>query len=499
MAHWWDNKTKKLVIAGVAALSATVLLFQNCAKSIDLNQYQNGSAATSTASCMVPSTLTWTVDASTCSAATTGVPLAANGNVGYNATAPSTGAASFTCTNGTLTVDTGATCDLSCDAPATFSWNVGAATCTAAGGIVMANGAAQTIAATSPNTGGATFTCTSNQIVVSNATCTLPATPGCTEPNPLAWAVGGVTCTAPGGQTLGNAATVTVTSTSANKGSATFTCANQTVGAATNATCVAAVAPPAISSILPAASSGCVGDSFSLTVTATGTAPLTYQWYNTATSGTAGTAISGATTATFSRGYSVGLSYYYAVVSNAGGSVTSGQVSVDGRAFTSPLCGGGCFVEGTPVTMADGSHKPIEEIHSGDNVLAFNELTHSTYVTPVISPLHHSARTQLLHHFTLADGRTFTSNDAHPIYVVEKNKWMKARDIFTLFKSGATVSLQSQGGQAVGVTNITLEEKYTAVYNLEVEGLAPYSARTGQFGAGHSYYVNGILVHNIKE
>ena len=82
--------------------------------------------------------------------------------------------------------------------------------------------------------------------------------------------------------------------------------------------------------------------------------------------------------------------------------------------------------------QADGSRKPIDEIQSGDKVLAFNEIAGATYISPVVKTFHHTTRIQQLHHFTLSDGRTFTSNDIHPILVVEKNQWLRASEIYSL-------------------------------------------------------------------
>jgi uncharacterized protein (TIGR02145 family) len=62
-----------------------------------------------------------------------------------------------------------------------------------------------------------------------------------------------------------------------------------------------------------------------LSVTATGTAPLSYQWYsNTANNNTSGVLIAGATSATYQVPSNViGAKYYYCIVSNVAGTATS--------------------------------------------------------------------------------------------------------------------------------------------------------------------------------
>src|SRR5262245_2400686 len=43
----------------------------------------------------------------------------------------------------------------------------------------------------------------------------------------------------------------------------------------------------------------------------------------------------------------------------------------------------GCFLAGTPITMADGTTKPIEEIQVGDVVLAYDKVTGEMKPDPV--------------------------------------------------------------------------------------------------------------------
>lgn len=84
-----------------------------------------------------------------------------------------------------------------------------------------------------------------------------------------------------------------------------------------------AFAAPTITS-QPQSTSTTVGNSFSLSVTATGTAPLTYQWY------LGGSAISGAASSTYSVGSasSSNAGSYTVTVSNQAGSVTSNAATV---------------------------------------------------------------------------------------------------------------------------------------------------------------------------
>ena len=96
-----------------------------------------------------------------------------------------------------------------------------------------------------------------------------------------------------------------------------------------NAT-VTVVADPSISS-QPTAITECVGGTTALSITAAnGTPSLTYQWYsNTANSTTGATAISGATSASYTpASTTAATTYYYAVVSAAGNGCTDATSSI---------------------------------------------------------------------------------------------------------------------------------------------------------------------------
>ncbi len=311
--------------------------FQNCAKSMNLSEY---TTTASTASCSLPASLTWTVGAATC-AATTAIPTLPNyGELTVTANLPSAGNAVFTCTSGALAVAAGSTCDLSCVEPANFSWTIGTTTCTATGGLALTNGQPAVVQAAAPNSGSATFSCKDNQILApTSATCTPPATPGCTEPANFSWTVGAATCTAAGGGSMANGQVLPVTATSPNTGSASFTCANQVVSAATNATCVASNLPPPPVITAPTVATtigGCEGDPLTITGSATGAAPITYQWFKNAV------ALTGATAATYDDYFAQGLGQIFVLkATNAGGTTTSVNITVNGKSAVTKACGGG--------------------------------------------------------------------------------------------------------------------------------------------------------------
>lgn len=89
-------------------------------------------------------------------------------------------------------------------------------------------------------------------------------------------------------------------------------------------------AEPNITSVTPTSQDACLNSSASISVTATGDAPLSYQWYD---NGSTNSNVGGTAVGTNSPTYAppttaTGTKYYYVVVTNAAGSATSNAISV---------------------------------------------------------------------------------------------------------------------------------------------------------------------------
>jgi RHS repeat-associated protein len=149
---------------------------------------------------------------------------------------------------------------------------------------------------------------------------------------------------------------------------------------------------------------------------------------------------------------------------------------------------GSCFVAGTPVLTADGSEKPIESIEVGELVLAWNEETKQIFSTKVAKTLHHEEKLQTLFDIELEDGRKFTVNNDHPIYVVEDGHFTFSDELAARFAKGEPITFQDNKNQPVKVAGLRMRREKCKMYNLHVEG---------QGKNGHTYYASGILVHNI--
>ncbi len=80
------------------------------------------------------------------------------------------------------------------------------------------------------------------------------------------------------------------------------------------------------------------------------------------------------------------------------------------KKITIPSGGAGCLLSGTPILMAEGSFKPIQEIKVGDKILAFDEKTGRFKEDKVVKFFEHSTDKYLI----INNKLKITSN--HPVY-----------------------------------------------------------------------------------
>jgi hypothetical protein len=157
---------------------------------------------------------------------------------------------------------------------------------------------------------------------------------------------------------------------------------------------------------------------------------------------------------------------------------------------------GTCFVPGTQVRMADGTTKSIEDVESGDKILAYDDVGDKPFATEIVKPIHHEARWETLYEITLEDGRQITPNGIHPIYVIEFNRYLSPRYFLPMFLAGQPISLKDVSGRPVRIVNMRVYRKFTPMYNLEVSPIAEWSEEYKIYGRGHTYLVEDIMVHN---
>ncbi|MFI9200679.1 polymorphic toxin-type HINT domain-containing protein [Streptomyces sp. NPDC053048] len=151
------------------------------------------------------------------------------------------------------------------------------------------------------------------------------------------------------------------------------------------------------------------------------------------------------------------------------------------------------FVPGTPVHMADGTYKPIEEVKTGDLVLATNPETGETKAEPVVATIIGEGNKSLVRISVRADDGKIRSDEVsdgalistegHPFWVPELEKWVDAGEL----QPGQW--LQTSAGTWVQITAVQAWTQKAAVRNLTVEST-------------HTYYVGAgavsVLAHNAN-
>jgi hypothetical protein len=174
-----------------------------------------------------------------------------------------------------------------------------------------------------------------------------------------------------------------------------------------------------------------------------------------------------------------------------------------GRVPAAAGCGGNSFAAGTTVLMADGTHKPIEDVRIGDKVVATDPTTGKTSIQPVTDVIVGSGSKNLVAITVataagtagaLAGLATITATDRHPFWVDDRGQPVSHdpsagghwEDAYSL-TPGETLSGTSGAGADVVATRAYT--KNTTVYNLTVDAM-------------HTFYVvagsTPVLVHNCE-
>jgi hypothetical protein len=134
---------------------------------------------------------------------------------------------------------------------------------------------------------------------------------------------------------------------------------------------------------------------------------------------------------------------------------------------------GPCFLNGTAISMADGSVRNIEDVRVGDLIMAYNEINHRLAPGRVTEVFHHTSTEMGAYYLVINNHIQVTPN--HLLYV--NNHWVLAGKI----RLGDC--LHAIDGAPVLVTSIMKVFKQVSTYNLEIE---PF----------HNYFAEGILAHN---
>lgn len=138
-----------------------------------------------------------------------------------------------------------------------------------------------------------------------------------------------------------------------------------------------------------------------------------------------------------------------------------------------------CFVAGTPVAMADGTMKPIEQVRAGELVLSYAD--GEVVVSRVERSKERRATTVLTVRFE--DGRELGVTPNHPLWSASRGAWVEAGELDV----GEAIDVLVGGGVAP-LMIVAIDEA------LPTSGPVPVWDLT--IATTHDFFAGGALVHN---
>ena len=149
---------------------------------------------------------------------------------------------------------------------------------------------------------------------------------------------------------------------------------------------------------------------------------------------------------------------------------------------------GGCFVEGTLVTLANGAKIAIEEVVTGMEVLTWNEQSgqqEAGIVTDLIRPISSDIISIEL------NNESIECTTDHPLFVVGKG-WASYNPVKTKEVHQMEVAELVDGDLVLNTS-----DEAVAIYSISpIITLVPIQTYNLTIEGNHTYYANGILVHN---
>jgi fibronectin type 3 domain-containing protein len=138
------------------------------------------------------------------------------------------------------------------------------------------------------------------------------------------------------------------------------------------------------------------------------------------------------------------------------------------------------FSGSTPVLLADGTTKPISQIHRSELVMAEDPITGVAGPRPVVNVIQGIGEKQLVD-ITVSSGDHLTATSNHPFWLEDAHDFVEAGSL----PVGGL--LRTSAGTYVQITAVAQRTEWARVYNLTVANL-------------HTFYVGDahVLVHNTN-
>ncbi len=157
---------------------------------------------------------------------------------------------------------------------------------------------------------------------------------------------------------------------------------------------------------------------------------------------------------------------------------------------------GGCLVEGTMVTLADGTQKAVEDLKMGDELLVFNHETGKYDVAPLLVNTHATAEAAYYTVISLSfsNGQVLRIADEHAVFSKTENKYVYINaDNAYEFIGDEFISSVYENGEVVSkivtLDNVTIAEEYVRIFtpvsawhmNVIADNMLTLSGRTVNF------------------
>ena len=136
-----------------------------------------------------------------------------------------------------------------------------------------------------------------------------------------------------------------------------------------------------------------------------------------------------------------------------------------------------CLTEGTLVTTPDGA-LPIEELKIGNKIISY-DTQNKTLVTNIVTKIK-TSETKTTIKIILNNGKKIEGTEEHPIYLPEKNNYIKMGNL----KKGEKLLIENS--ELITIKNIYSNHYHAPikVYDISVSPLF------------HNYFAGNVLVHN---
>ena len=179
-------------------------------------------------------------------------------------------------------------------------------------------------------------------------------------------------------------------------------------------------------------------------------------------------------------------------IETVSGSLNAGWIDVedaDVNYYAGILAHNKCFVEGTLVSMADGTQLPIEDIKIGDLIQTYDTITteiRNTKVMSVANPIHDD-----IVFINFSNGITNENTFDHPYYVKDRG-WCSYSPQLTKERYNIETNLLEigdicyYGNELEEVTVKYIREELGNRQTYTIDGLE----------SGNTFFANGIVVHN---